>query len=356
MAIPFLGPIIGAIAKVGAKQVAGRLASGTLASIIGAGGSIAGGMIAAGSRSAQNKYNSPAAQLKRLKEAGYPYAAFGNAQAAGQQTESAGDYGISEAGNRASQYIAFAKQQEEVNQLRETIEALNMQNQVARDAMNYNLGVYGTPYGPSRQQANMAYQQRTTEATAKGYEIANNIQKMVEENTPNRLEFENQQILSATEKLKADIDYTEAQTKGVNIDNAWKEVLKDLERRKSVAEIAETMARTGLIGEQTDMVKIQKRIAEVQAEIAEKTKSYSIDNERLGNLIKAVQSDAVKAEFENWQQYNEFARRFRDYLNSDSTGNWESIKAYLALLYTSIAGLTGEAPGLGRIIGSQFTK
>ena len=74
-----------------------------LAAIIGAGGSLAGGIAQAGSIAAQNAYNSPAAQLARLREAGLPMAAF-TSQGTGNQSGLPGTHDMG--ASQISNYIA----------------------------------------------------------------------------------------------------------------------------------------------------------------------------------------------------------------------------------------------------------
>lgn len=144
-----MGFPIGAIVA-GASTLAGLLGkkstpTGKISSApswIEAGANLAGGiannLIARGNVKAQNKYNSPAEQLKRLNRAGLPYAAFADNQAGNQATPAqTTDLGIGAAGRAIGDRYIRQQQAMQVDQLSNLIEIGKVDAELAKKLLTY---------------------------------------------------------------------------------------------------------------------------------------------------------------------------------------------------------------------------
>lgn len=101
-------------------------------------GGLANNLIARGNTKAQNRYNSPKEQIRRLNEAGLPYAAFADNQAGNQSAPTpTHDLGIGAAGRAIGDRYIRQQQAMQVDQIANLIEIGKVDASLAKKLLEY---------------------------------------------------------------------------------------------------------------------------------------------------------------------------------------------------------------------------
>lgn len=205
-------------------------------------GGIANNLIARGNTKAQNKYNSPKEQLKRLNEAGLPYAAFADNQAGNQATATpTQDLGISGAGKAIGDRYIRKQQAMQVDQLASLIEIGKVDAELAKKLLEYmeqtnetgatNFQTIKNAERDEKVLRNTYQEQQNTiaKAQARNAETMSDLQVETAKGnlmnilkTGNRMDAELEGILSDNVVKAVSANWAERMTKA-----QWKKVLQD---------------------------------------------------------------------------------------------------------------------------------
>lgn len=301
---------------------------------------------------AQNNYNSPISQLRRIRKAGLPFAAMGN-NIANTQSEPIGDLGISQAGAILQQFTQSQKTDQEIENLQADVNRIlaiteGQQQQNKRYGAENRFLLDGL-YDDSPIHRNLRAMQRSLLATAEGQEVSNKIQSFVERTQEQRFGMEMAKQGTDLANAMKQGNYLDEQIGIAEAEKRIRDAEADIAKAKNAAELREILTRIGVMKEGIETSNIQQDLMSIDRNVRRATWQNDITQSDYKTIIAGIQTDEVKRQFKNLSDYQKFVDSMRSYLNKENPSNWESVKAYIDFIYTKLAGPNGQGMDLRNI-------
>lgn len=306
-------------------------------SLIATAGAMIGRGQSRGDIARQNAYNDPSNQVARLRRAGLPMAAMEGGHAGTQSTlpETSGD----KIGSSIGSFISNQTQLLQMQLLKEEIRLKGSEadrNEAERDWL---LSGRGEDISGTNLTSTLKTKLGIEQAQMRGHNLTNIITQAAADNARTRTRLDNTKIIEEITNLVVSRGLTGEHIKGAAFDNNIKRIIS--EYQKGMSEQAFTKLVLENIGQAN-----QNDISEIRSRIEQATETSQIFEQDMKAAMSSLSYDRVKAEFENYNQYQEFVQRVQDHMNKTA---WERIKDPMATLqamidfaYTSVTGLSGQ--------------
>jgi len=337
-----LGPI-GTVAKAGGGFLKNALPflSGALPIV----GGIANGVIAGMNTRAQNKYNSPEYQIKRLKKAHFPAAAVNNISAGNQSSATPStDYGTAAGAGHIANYQTNQKTLKEIGRLTEDIHKMKLENTKLAKELEWYTSPKGTP-GTSNLTYGLQVDQGIRAAQQIGHEFANKIAGANARNIGTKINLENaEQGARIANAIQTNIGEG-VKIEGYRLDNAIKEIAKEWTPKMNKANLDNILKRNDILASEDGLKKIE-------LEIQNATKGNQIEMSRVNTALAQLGLEQFGTNYKFNKEYQAIASKARGLVNS---GKWDlkSIGDELgAWIFTTMSDFSGggkmpNLPNLG---------
>lgn len=307
-----------------------------MAALIGAGTSLFNNVMSGANQRSMLKYNHPVNQVRRVRQAGLPYAALNEKSAGNQSTPTQVDgSGFQEAGRQIGQYQTYKKEIEATKEIQERIKTLELQNKKLEGELQWYLSGAGTDPSRTNLTSMLAMEQSYKGAQNVGMNYANEIAKLNAGNRPTELILNNaEQSQRIRNSLKA--------MEGVDLDNALKKIELEYKPRMKTAELEGMIARNGLTVTEGGIKALELAL-----------KAHTFDNDvtmsDINRLSAEIAYDVLGRNAEFTKEYQEFAKKMRDLFSVDGQRSMtlkQRLDAVGALIYTTLSGVSGStSPG-----------
>lgn len=324
-----------------------------LPGIIGAAGSIIGRAQSRGDIARQNAYNSPANQVKRLREAGLPMAALEGGQAGTQSAlpETSGE----KIGESIGNYMTTSTQQLQLKLLQEEIRLKSTEADKNEAERNWLLSGRGTDAAGTNLTANLQYGQRLQGAQASGAEFASEITRMTSENMPWRLNEENRKIEAEVNNLHKAGGLLEKQIEGADLHNRIQAVKANYQQRMSNAEFINLLKTNNLLDANIEGKNVENDISKLRRAFDGATLDTRITQMNTNEWMQRLHLQEVQQKFNDYNQYQEFLRLTRNNLaGKDGYNPIKFLESVTAAAYTAVMGFTGNSPQGGQIMQGLY--
>lgn len=312
---------------------------------------------------AQNAYNSPSAQLSRLREAGLPFASYAQGQTGNQSALPSHESGIGNAASAAaggiSNFISFKTQLQQLEILKAETKVKESEALKNKAEVTYLLEGAGEDRQGTNLTATLRAQQGLAQATEKGAQLGNIVTgaaakyaEQKEQANLNQTLINNDKLVEEISSIITDRELTGQRLKTEEQETAIKTLLAEYQRDMSDAQLAQLLKNNRLIDANISGKRIENDIQAIKYKIEKATETaqvYKTENEA---VISGLHSDSVREQFESYTRYQEFVRLVQDELKKPI---WErtikgNFDALVAWAYTSVTGITGQSQGLTNIL------
>jgi len=295
----------------------------------------------------QNAYNTPAAQLARLRKAGLPMGAMGgniaNTQSALPQTSGSG---IAEGGRGIANFITNQTQLQQLEILKEEVRLKRSERKKNEAETTYLLEGAGEDRQGTNLTRNLRTQYGIQAAQEKGAELTNKITEVTAENARTKAALENTEAIQRIGKLIQDRELTSKQIEGAGYENQIKSVIAQYQKGMSDAQLAKLLKENGLLDKSITGKGIENDIQSIRYEIEKATKEANIMKTDAEAAQAMVSYESTKEYFKNYQEYQQWVDLVQDELRKPL--NQRSVKGTLKMIqawaYTTITGITGASP------------
>lgn len=301
----------------------------------------------------QNAYNEPRAQLARLREAGLPMAAMIGGQGGGLQSALPHTSGKSSTGN-ISNFISSQMQLKQLEILKAEIRSKNSEadlNEAERDVL---LG----RRGETRRGTNLANSLESRVGIEQAEEKSRGFENVIKEteasNVRTKTTLENNRAVAEIAKILKDTELIDKHIVGAEYENQIGSVIARYRGRMSNAELKKLLKENNLLSENIEGKNIENSINRIRLSIERATEASQILTRDMSAAMSMLTYEKVAAEFQNYNQYHKYVQMVQDQIDKTM---WEKIKdpesslrAMMALAYTTITGISGQSPGLSTIL------
>lgn len=324
-----------------------------LPAAIGAVGAMIGRKQSQGDIARQNAYNSPAQQVKRLREAGLPIAAMEGGYA-GEQSQLPETSGREIGGNIAS-YITTQTQLQQLKILEEEWRLKRTEAERNEAETTWLLSQRGTDTQGTNMTQSLGFKQDLEGAQAKGQQFASEILGHQAANTPYRLNQENVKIDQEIASIITNRKLADEHITGAQLENKIQAVKAQYQSKMSQAEFVNLLRQNELLNKNIEGKDIQNDIDAIRRTFESETVGTRITQMHTNELMQKLNYDSVKQHFADYNQYAEFLRITRDnFLGKDGYHPIKFLEAIVAMAYTTATGLTGQAPQLGNLMQGMY--
>jgi len=295
----------------------------------------------------QNAYNTPAAQMARLRKAGLPMGAMGgniaNSQSALPQTSGSG---IAEGGRGISNFITNQTQLQQLEILKEEVRLKRSERLKNEAEVTYLLEGQGEDRQGTNLTRNLRTQYGIQDAQMKGAELSNKVSEVAAENASTKTALENAEAIQRIGKLIQDRELTGKQIEGAGYENQIKSVIAQYQKGMSDAQLGKLLKENGLLDKNITGKEIENDIQAVRYEIEKATKEAQIAKADAEGATAMLSYDSAKEYFKNYQEYQQWVDLVQDELRKPPSQR--SVKGTLKMIqawaYTTITGITGASP------------
>lgn len=320
---------------------------------ISAGGSFLGGLFnrlfSAGDIRRMNEYNSPSAQLARLRKAGLPFAAFMNNQA-GQQSAlpQSTDLGLNAAGGHLGGYIQRKIDLQQLEILKAETDHKRSLARVENARANVLLSGVGENVSDTYLSRGITTQQGILDAQKKGAELGNIIQGEIANSQAERVKLELDQKRTELANMLKSGNLTDLTIEGKEIENAIARVTEEYRERMTQAEFIGLLKRNKLLSEQIEGAILDNAASAMRNYVQAATQDSEINQKNLAYEMSKLEYSKVKQYFTDYNQYMEFVKDVqRQYRDPTFKGG---LRAAVSMAYTTITGLSGQTSSLLQFI------
>jgi len=308
-------------------------------SLISAGSSILGG-------TAQNvlqgmntrrmlKYNSPVAQIRRLREAGLPYAAAG--QVGGQQSSPtpATDLGFTSAGKDIGQYQNIKKVTEEIGKIKEDIRREQLLNEKLEGELEWYRSGAGTDPSRTNLSYNMGIEQSYKALQNMGQGLTNLASSITTRNLPTKLNLENENARrDISNKINQNI-LGGYQIEGEKLNNALKDIELKWKPNFKAAELNSILL--------TNDIKVtDKGLKQLEYELNAMTFDNKVAVSNIERETRRIGKQILGLDYERSAAWQEFNRKTQSLFDDKNLSPLDRIRAVPALLYQIVGNREGK--------------
>lgn len=313
-------------------------------------GDVIGGELARGQSrrdiARQNAYNHPAQQAQRLREAGLPLAlmtgtASGNQSALPQTSGQSIGGGVGKIAN----YITTQTQLKQLEILKEEARLKRSEADKNQAETDWLLSGRGIDRAGTNLTSNLRTQQLGAQLGTKAQEIANNIQSAISQNTPQRLQLENQKLTQDILSLINQRRLTDKQVDIATSEAAIKRVIAGYQENMSREEFAKLLKENDLLDKNITGKGIENDIDAIRYRVSKATESNQIALSDMDLINRELSWDKLKTEFQTYNEYLQFKREADKMFKSGGLLTADPIEMgnrIMALLYTFTHGTQGD--------------
>jgi len=308
----------------------------------------------------QNAYNTPAAQVARLRKAGLPMAAMGgniaNTQSALPQTSGSG---IAASGGRIANFITSQTQLQQLEILKEEVRLKRSERLKNEAEVTYLLEGAGEDRQNTNLTRNLKTQFGASEADLFGKRITNKLQEVAANNAEfkteqenkaavlgnERAQLENQKIVQDIMSIIQNRDMVAKNIEGKELENKILAVKESYQSRMSDAEFKQLLLSN-------DIKANEKDLGALRYKFEKGTYGLNYAQKWQDLLTSELSYKRIGAEFDTYNRYQQFVTEAQKIFQADET-NFNPIKLgerLAALFYTMTSGITG-ASGQGGGVG-----
>jgi len=217
---------------------------------------------------------------------------------------------------------------------------------------NYLLSGQGEPIKSTNLTTSLKTAQEIQGAELQGKEFSNRITGVAADNARTKAALENSKTVAEIQKLVEDKNLVSEHIEGAELDNRIKAVLAEYQSEMSEAELGKLLKEKQLIGEHITGQRLSNAIQSVRYKIEKATESSQIQSAHMEAELKELTWDRVKAEFDNYQQYQTFVDKVQEALRGEhkGTGGLQMFKDIVAIIYTTVTGRSGESGNLLKFV------
>jgi len=306
-------------------------------------GGIASGVIAGMNTRASNRYNSPEAQIKRAKAAHLPAASINNISAGNQSAVTpSNDLGTSEGARQIGQYNHNQRTIKEIANLQQDIKRKQIENDKLAGELQWYLSGRGEDPGGTNLTSMLKAEQGIKQYQGAGMKIANQAADNLLKNQPYKIRLDNIEQQGRINNIFQQYQIGGEQLEGYKKENALKDLELKWKPQMNQAQLNNLLADHG--------IKLQDiGLKQLQNQLETATQAGKIFKSDMEAALTSLTYDRVGAEFETYQQYQQFVRNVQDEINKPL---WEAfkdpvarIKAIISYAYTATVNPNGQASG-----------
>lgn len=323
-----------------------------LPGLIGAAGSIFSRAQSRGDIARQNAYNSPAQQLKRLREAGLPNAAALNQQASQQSSlpQTSGE-GL---GRNLGSFISTQTQLQQLAILKEEARLKGADADLKEAEREYLLSHKGEDIAGTNLTNSLKTKQGIEGAELQGKHLANKILGTEAGNIKYKTGQENQRRSVEIANMLHNNRLIGEHIKGAELQNRINNVIAQYQPNMSAQQLNKLILENGLIGQGIEGKKLQNAFDRIRNIIEENTMGAVIMGRGAEAMIKSIAWERAQEEFNNYKEYQKFVDSTQEQIRRTP---WESVKDpmgtlenIMSFVYTSITGTQGQGTSTGNLL------
>lgn len=312
-----------------------------ISAFITAGGALLNRAQSQGDIARQNAYNHPLNQVRRLRESGLPMAALTGGMAGAQ---SALPQTI-DAGGTLNKYVTTQQQLQQLELVKEEIRLKRAEADKFSAERDWYLS------GGQNGSTNLVNTLRTRlgmeQAQAEGQGILNKTNILNLQNTPYRQQLENIKLNAEIGNLYKSGKLIDEQISSAELNNRIQGVIAEYQPGMSKEQFNKLLKENQLLDLTKEGKGIENDIQKVRRTVERETEGTQITQRHQQEIMNQLTYDKVKHEFKTYEEYQEFVTEARKLFQADGS-NFNPLKLSkraLALLYTTITGVTGSSPG-----------
>jgi len=208
------------------------------------------------------RYNSPKQQLRRLRDAGLPYAAYG--ANAGNQTAptQSNDLGLGQTAQNIGQYSNVKKQQEEINKILEDVKREKLLNEKLGAELAWYRAGAGSDPSRTNLTSMLGLEQQIKGGMNVGQQIGNQTAWNSLQNQPLKISLDNQEQRQRISNMIQTNTLGGEQIEGVKLDNALKSIDTLTRRQLNAANLDNVLKRNGILLTEQGIKQLQKNMME----------------------------------------------------------------------------------------------
>lgn len=311
-------------------------------------GKIGQGVIQGMNTRAANRYNSPAAQIQRAKEAHIPLAAT-QISSGNQSTVTPAPDVTGEASGHIAQYNHNQKTLSDIKSVEEDIKSKNLQNQKLAGELAWYLGKRGADQG-----TNLSYglgmEQKYKELNNIGTGFENDIKKYSgiirgaeAGNIGNKIILENTEQGQRIKNMIQSYTAEGVKIEGYKLDNAQKQIEKEWTPAMNAGKLTSIMRSN-------DILLTDKALKELQLEIGTATKGNVITRSGIDTALAKLGLEQFGTNYEYNKAYQAIATKARGLVNKP--WSWDIGNEIGSWIFTTMSDFSGggkmpNLPNLG---------